>query len=101
VSLPSGGWVELRRQHSDAGSAELTIALDSKHQGQGYAAKAASQLIDWAFDRLPLESVVPENVASKRLMARIGMTLVGETQIPSRRTGELIATLEYERTKRK
>lgn len=97
------GWVELRRQQSDPSSAELTIALASSHHGQSYAAEAAGQMIDWALDRLSLRRVIgfvlPQNVKSKRLMAKIGMTLVGETQIPSRRTGDPVATLEYERSK--
>lgn len=60
-------------------------------------------MIDWALDRLSLRRVIGfvllQNVKSKRLMAKIGMTLVGETQIPSRRTGDPVATLEYERSK--
>ncbi len=52
------GWVELRRQHSDARSADLTVALHPGYRGHGYAREAAARLIDWAFDQLPLTRVV-------------------------------------------
>ncbi len=56
---------------------ELAFALDRSCWDKGYATEAATAVIDAAFVCLRFESVVgtvyPENVASQRVLAKLGM----------------------------
>jgi GrpB-like predicted nucleotidyltransferase (UPF0157 family)/RimJ/RimL family protein N-acetyltransferase len=52
--------------------------LGAEHWGHGYATEAARAVLAFAFDRLRLDEVVsftvPDNVRSRRVMEKIGMT---------------------------
>jgi len=56
---------------------EIGWALAGDHQGRGYATEAARALLDYAFDALGCHRVIatcqPENVASWRVMEKLGM----------------------------
>lgn len=56
---------------------ELAFALERSCWGKGYATEAASAVLDAAFVCLRFESVVgtvyPENVASQRVLAKLGL----------------------------
>lgn len=61
---------------------EAAWHLLKAEQGQGYASQSASLLISTAFARNPelprvLAPILPDNVASKRVAARIGMKPIG------------------------
>ena len=60
------------------GVAEIGFTLATAHQGRGYGVEAASAVVDDLVDRLGVHRVVaelsPENVASARLLERLGMT---------------------------
>lgn len=57
---------------------EIGWRLAAEHWGRGYATEAARAALDFAFDTLRLPEVVsftvPENVRSRRVMEKIGMT---------------------------
>jgi ribosomal-protein-alanine N-acetyltransferase len=71
------GEVHLR----DADRAEISYAVDVALWGQGFGSAAAQLLVVWAFDNLEVERVEatcdPRNVASDRILRRMGMTYEG------------------------
>lgn len=60
------------------GVAEIGFTLAAAHQHQGYAVEAVSAVVDDLVDRLGVHRVVgelsPDNLASARLLERVGMT---------------------------
>lgn len=60
------------------GVAEIGFTLRTEHQGKGYASEAVSAVVDDLIDRLGVHRLTAElskdNVASIRLLERIGMT---------------------------
>lgn len=71
----------IRKRAPDASEAELGYELNPTHWGQGYATEAASAMLRFAFVDLDLRRVVAtcvaENVASTRVLERVGMRLEG------------------------
>lgn len=63
---------------------ELVYALRKENWGQGFAAEAARACLRFAFEELRLERVVavtrPGNVASQRVLEKIGMRYEREAQ---------------------
>jgi RimJ/RimL family protein N-acetyltransferase len=63
---------------------ELTYALEPSSWGAGYATEAGAVALELAFDEAGLERVVgiakPENVASLRVLAKLGMRALGEAE---------------------
>ncbi len=59
------------------GEIEIGWQLAPEHWGHGYASEAAAASLDWGWANLPCAQIVaitvPANVASQRVMARIGM----------------------------
>ena len=57
---------------------EIGWRLAYEHWGRGYATEAAQRALDFAFDELHLDEVVsftvPDNVRSRAVMERLGMT---------------------------
>ncbi|MGI2906319.1 GNAT family N-acetyltransferase [Tolypothrix sp. VBCCA 56010] len=62
---------------TDGKQAEIGFTLATMHQGKGYATEAITRLLDYLFLECHLHRVCancdPENVASVKLLARIGM----------------------------
>lgn len=60
------------------GVAEVGFTLAKAHQGKGYAVEAVSAVVDDLVDRLGVHRIVgelsPDNLASARLLERLGMT---------------------------
>nr|WP_306270535.1 GNAT family N-acetyltransferase [Ornithinimicrobium sp. HY1793] len=60
------------------GVAEIGFSLAADHHGKGYAVEAASVAVDDLIDRLGVHRLVgelsPDNLASARLLERLGMT---------------------------
>lgn len=56
---------------------ELTYAINPFYWGQGFATEAAKAVLQWGFDTLRLKQIVavtaPDNVASRRVMQKLGM----------------------------
>ena len=75
------GWCGL--DHTDPRDADpaLFYLLKAHSWGQGLATEAASALLGYAFTHLELASIhggaAPENLASKRVMEKIGMRFCG------------------------
>lgn len=61
-----------------AGIAEIGFSLAAAHQGKGYAVEAVSAVVDDLVDRVGVHRIVadlsPENLASARLLERLGLT---------------------------
>jgi len=57
---------------------EIGWRIGKEFWGKGLATEGSQAVVRWAFDRLTLDSLVsftvPENVASRRLMEKLGMT---------------------------
>ena len=81
IALQSGGPLigncRLGRDEDEREVADVAYFLNPRHWRQGYATEAVRALIDYGFERLGLRRVyavcVPENVASRRVMEKVGM----------------------------
>ena len=74
------GWCGLWRLQ-ETGETEVGYAIAADFQKKGLASEAAARCLEYGFDELNLEKIVavarPENVASCRVMEKIGMTFDG------------------------
>lgn len=74
------------------GIAELGYLLTRKYWGQGYATEAAAQVMHFGFVQLGLRlieaSVRPENIASARVMVKLGMRYRENKRVTDPMTGE-------------
>jgi ribosomal-protein-alanine N-acetyltransferase len=65
---------------------EVAWRLSRRYWGQGYATEAARASIEDGFRRVGLKEIiaitVPHNLASRRVMERLGMTRSGEFDHP-------------------
>lgn len=61
---------------------ELGFHLRPKFWGQGYAAEAASAVVNYAFNVLQVKGLIsghhPENIASKKVLAKLGFSSIGD-----------------------
>jgi RimJ/RimL family protein N-acetyltransferase len=81
VELRDGGAlvgdVSLHYRSREHGQAEIGFVLHPEHHGHGYATEAVTVLLDLGFGSLGLHRIIgrcdPRNVASTRLMERLGM----------------------------
>jgi RimJ/RimL family protein N-acetyltransferase len=75
------GKVGLSVEDADIGQAEIDYYLGSQWRGRGYATRAVRLLCDWAFRHTGLVRLVagvhPPNVASQRVLARVGFVHEG------------------------
>jgi RimJ/RimL family protein N-acetyltransferase len=71
------GDMALRWTGADHDSGEVAVVLHPRHQGRGYAAEAATELMRLAFDELGLQRIFgrcdSRNIASASLMEGLGM----------------------------
>ena len=74
------GWCGLWRLQ-ETGETEVGYAIAKDFQKKGLASEAAAKFLEYGFDRLNLDKIVavarPENVASCRVMEKIGMKFDG------------------------
>ncbi|MGB8645766.1 MAG: GNAT family protein [Anaerolineae bacterium] len=67
----------------DTRQAEMGFTFARAYHGQGYATEAVTRLLDYLFDELRLHRVRancdPENLASAKLLERVGMRREGHT----------------------
>lgn len=75
------GWCGLDHLDQTKADPDLFYLLKSDYRGKGIATEAARALLDYAFTRLGLTSIhggaAAENLASKRVMEKIGMKYQG------------------------
>jgi RimJ/RimL family protein N-acetyltransferase len=79
------GYTGLNRDRVEGESAvEVGWSIAPSRWGQGLAPEAARVVVAWGFDRCGLERIVsftlPDNVASRRVMEKIGMARAGEIE---------------------
>jgi RimJ/RimL family protein N-acetyltransferase len=76
VAGPAVGWVSLRVADHESSVAEIGYSLITGARGKGYAAEAVRAIVDVAFDDGAMARIdaccVPENLASRRVLQRIG-----------------------------
>jgi len=84
--LGLAGLEGVRTEHA---SAELTFLLKVRFWGQGYATEAASAVVWFGFKRLKLNRIsailLPANIASARVLRKLGMTREGVMREAARR----------------
>lgn len=75
------GWCGLDHRDQTMADPALFYLLKANYWGKGLATEAARALLNYAFDGLNLESIhagaAPENLASKRVMEKLGMKYGG------------------------
>ncbi len=78
---PPLGALSLTAYGDDPASAELGLWTVADERGRGIGGRAVRLVCDWALAELPLERIVgrtdPDDVASRRVMERLGFELVG------------------------
>jgi ribosomal-protein-alanine N-acetyltransferase len=71
------GWCGLGRLEIDPSEIEVYYGLGRPYWGQGFATEAAAAMMDYGFREWELDRIVaivfPENVASKKVLEKIGM----------------------------
>ena len=74
------GWCGIWRL-KETGELEIGYAVAKEFWGRGLASEAAHAFLNYAFDELNQEKIVavarPENAASRRVMEKLGMSLIG------------------------
>ena len=87
------------RVHEDVKAGDLGFALSRFYWGKGYATEAAQLIIDLAFNELQLERVYaghdPRNLASGRVLQKVGMTCEGTLRKYFFFKGELVDNVHY------
>jgi RimJ/RimL family protein N-acetyltransferase len=81
------------------GVAEIGFTLARSAQGRGIAFEAASAVVDDLVERLGMHRIAaelaPENVASARLLERLGMTYESQTERSTWVRGQWLDSLRY------
>lgn len=92
------GEVLLKRENDEQRLGELGYVIAPSHQGRGLAAEATQAMLALAFGEFGLERVVARidepNLASRRLITRLGFTLDGRSEADPAR-GETEALMNY------
>jgi ribosomal-protein-alanine N-acetyltransferase len=83
------GWCGLGPLEFDESETEIYFILSKHHWGRGIATEAARALLDYAFCSIGLKRIVavvdPRNVASVRVIEKLGMTREGVLTAPRAR----------------
>ena len=94
------GGCNLKQKHADIREAFLGYAIGPEFQRRGYATEAAAALVDFGFNQLRLVRIVAEcnaeNLASRRVMEKLGMRLVSRRAKYKEVKGVMIDSCEYE-----
>jgi RimJ/RimL family protein N-acetyltransferase len=96
------GWFHLRpREGHPDDEPELGYRLHRSVWGMGYATEGSRALIDKAFEELPVRRILAEtagfHVASRRVMEKAGLRLVGEyeSSYPPLGPDDVLGDVEY------
>jgi RimJ/RimL family protein N-acetyltransferase len=98
------GWLGLAVPHflpEILPAVEVGWRLGERYRGRGYATEGAAAAVRYGFEELGLQRLVsiyePANVASGRVMEKLGFEFERETAVPG--TGESVHVLELTRRK--
>ncbi|MDP6872569.1 MAG: GNAT family N-acetyltransferase [Alphaproteobacteria bacterium] len=95
---PAIGYCGLRLLPDRISAVELLYALLPAHWGQGLATEAAGAVLRWGFENLAVREIQAftrsEHAASRRVMEKLGMDYLGETD---RYYGETLAVYSLPR----
>lgn len=84
--LPFGaGLIGFKGLPDEQGEAEIGYGIDPDQQGHGYVTEAVQAMLAWAFQEPACRAVIaPDtkkwNVASNRILAKVGMHMYAETE---------------------
>lgn len=103
ITLPLTGQLignaGIRIKTAGGHEADIGYELDPQHWGQGYASEAAHALVQFGFEQLRLRRIsahcLAENVASARVLEKLGMRLEGRLRDSERFKGRYWDTLHY------
>ncbi|MXW29398.1 MAG: GNAT family N-acetyltransferase [Chloroflexi bacterium] len=93
----------VRRKPDDDTEADIGFELSPEHWGRGYATEAATAMADFAFRELGVRRLsswcIAENVASARVLEKLGMSLEGRLPAAEHFKGRNWDTLLYGMTR--
>jgi RimJ/RimL family protein N-acetyltransferase len=103
ITLPTTGQLignaGIRIKTAGGHEADIGYELDPQHWGQGYASEAARALVRFGFEELHLHRIsahcLAENVASVRVLEKLGMRLEGRLRDAEHFKGRYWDTLHY------
>ncbi len=103
ITLPATGQLignaGIRIKTAGGHEADIGYELDPQYWGCGYASEAARALVQFGFERLHLHRIsaqcLAENVASARVLEKLGMRLEGRLRDSERFKGRYWDTLHY------
>lgn len=103
LTLPASGQLignaGIRIKTAGGHEADIGYELDPQHWGQGYASEAARALLQFGFGPLRLDRIsahcLAENVASARVLEKLGMRLEGRLRDSEHFKGRYWDTLHY------
>jgi ribosomal-protein-alanine N-acetyltransferase len=78
------GLIGFKGTPAEGGVVEIGYGIDPAYQGQGYMTEAVRAMVAWAFQHEDCRAVVApgtlkENIASNRVLAKVGMQIYDET----------------------
>jgi len=92
--------ISLRRKHVEIPEAFLGYVINPDFQCKDYATEAAAALVEFGFNSLRLVRIYAEcnaqNVASRRVMEKLGMRMVSVRENYKEVKGVIIDSCEYE-----
>ena len=98
------GGCGIRRESQTSNVGNLGWAINPEFQGKGYATEAAHSLIQFGFDQLRLRVIYAtcdtRNIASTKVMERLGMVRVGHLIGDKMQKDHLRDSFRYELTNR-
>jgi RimJ/RimL family protein N-acetyltransferase len=103
ITLPTTGQLignaGIRIKTAGGHEADIGYELDPQHWGRGYAGEAARALVQFGFQDLRLHRIsaqcLAENVASARVLEKLGMRLEGRLRDAEHFKGRYWDTLHY------
>jgi RimJ/RimL family protein N-acetyltransferase len=95
--LIGNGGIRMQTAHSEV--ADIGYEIDRRYWGQGYATEAACALLAFGFNQLHLHRIwaycIAENVASARVLEKIGMMYEGRQRQSEHMKNRWWDTLHY------
>jgi len=80
------GRVYLHSKPELNGEIEIGYGISGEYRNNGYATEAAKSVLQFAFDNIGLDALVaivkPENIASRRVIEKLGFTHRGIRTVP-------------------
>ena len=96
------GRINIREVHNN-GTWNMGFWILPSHWGRGYAAEAASTVIEFAFERLNAKKIcaahTQTNIQSKRVIEKIGMRFVENKEKGFLKNSKWVANTRYEITR--